>query len=66
MSDLAKNIKRYRKEVGFTQDELADKIGVNQKTVSFYESDLKTPGFKTVVKIAKALDVSIDTLVGRV
>lgn len=51
---------------GMKQRDLADKIGVHQKVISKYVNSKTTPPSDTLQKIADALDVSVDWLLGRV
>ena len=55
---------RLRKERGFTQVELAEKSGMIQALVSDYERDKLRPYADVVVRLALALDVSTDELLG--
>ena len=53
---------RLRKEHGFTQVELANKLGIIQSLVSDYETDrLRLPS-EMAVRVAMALDISTDDL----
>jgi transcriptional regulator with XRE-family HTH domain len=53
---------RLRKERGFTQVELAAKLGIIQSLISDYETDrLRLPS-DLAVRIATALDVSTDDI----
>ena len=57
-------IKFYRKEKGFTQGELAEIIGVSVQAVSKWETDSGMPDISQIVPLAKALNVSTDTILG--
>ena len=46
----------------FTQEELAKKIGLSRQALSNIETGKSIPSLKTVVKIAQALDVPIESL----
>lgn len=46
----------------FTQEELAKKIGLSRQALSNIETGKSVPSLKTVVKIAQALDVPIESL----
>ena len=59
---LAKTIKKYRKIAGFTQQELADKVGVSQKYIQYLESAKSTHSLKPIYKIAKALKIPSEDL----
>ena len=63
--DLGSRIKHYRKIKGFSQKELAEKIGVSNVVLSRYESSKRTPDADTQIKIADVLDISMDELYGR-
>lgn len=59
---FGKRLKKLRKEAGITQKELADKIGVNRATIAGYETKGKEPSYDTLIKIARALNCSLDVL----
>ena len=58
---IRENIKRYRKLNKITQQELADKIGYNKKTISDIENEnIKAhSSIQTYCNIAKVLNLSI-------
>ena len=58
---IAQRLKRYRRERGLTQQELADRIGVSNKSVSRWESG-SYPDVPTLLSLARALDVTVDAL----
>ncbi|SBW02716.1 helix-turn-helix domain-containing protein [uncultured Dysgonomonas sp.] len=60
-SDYGYNAKRLREILGVKQEELAERIGVSQQTVSRFES---TPQLddETLDKIAAALNISVDAI----
>ena len=57
-------IKRLRKERGFTQEELAEQIGVTFQAVSKWENDTGMPDISQVIPLATVFDVSTDVLFG--
>ena len=59
---IGQNVKKYRKEKGYTQRELADLIGVSVQAVSKWETDTGAPDISQVVPLASALDISTDAL----
>lgn len=60
---LAKNLKRLKKERGFSQTDLSVKTGLAYHTVAKIESGhTPDPRVMTVQKIAKAFGVSVDQL----
>jgi transcriptional regulator with XRE-family HTH domain len=62
---LGQRIASIRKERGFTQVELAEKLGVIQSVVSSYEIGRVRPAPEMILKLSAALDVSADQLLGR-
>jgi len=59
-----KNLSKIRKEKGFTQEGLARKADISFHTLVKIESGgIKNPRIETVVKLAKALGISLDDLV---
>lgn len=61
---LGDNIKRYRKERGFTQEELAIRLHVVRQTVSKWEKNLSVPDAAQLQNLAQELDVSVPELLG--
>jgi XRE family transcriptional regulator, regulator of sulfur utilization len=51
------SIRLIRKKFGLTQQEMADKCGLSQTSLSQIENGLKRPSTGTIKKICKALDV---------
>jgi transcriptional regulator with XRE-family HTH domain len=60
---LAKNLKRFRQDKGFTQQEFADLAGVKRGTIARYESGEGGIDAKTIEAFAKALGVEETDLV---
>ena len=52
-------IKRSREIAGLTQQELADLVGVSKRTIASYESTNAMARRTTIVKLARALKVSV-------
>lgn len=46
-----------------SQTQLSEKVGVKRETISRYISGEKTPSSDTLIKIADALGVTVDSLV---
>lgn len=59
---LARNLKRWRGERGFTLDSLAARSGVSRGMIIQIEQARTNPSVGTTVKLADALGVSISTL----
>ena len=59
---LGKNIKKYRKLRGLTQEQLAEMVYISPVFTSQIETASRKPSLETVVNIAECLNVSIDLL----
>lgn len=64
MIDLGKRIKRARKAKGLTQEELADRVDVSRSAVARWELGEIEPSLSHMILVAKALETSLDVLVG--
>lgn len=57
-------IKELRKSKGLTQAELAQKVGISEQAVSFYENDRRKPKIETWNRLADFFNVSVPFLQG--
>jgi transcriptional regulator with XRE-family HTH domain len=75
-ADMPKRIKResstgfgsrlaaLRKAAGITQTAFADEIGVSQRMMAYYEGPISQPPANLLPEMARALGVSVETLLG--
>lgn len=61
--NLAKNLTIYRKTLGLTQAELAEKINYSDKAVSKWERGESVPDLYVLKQLADFYNVKIDTLI---
>lgn len=59
-SQIGKRIARRRKELGFTQVEVCDRAGINDKYLSAIERATSIPSLEVLMKLALALDTTPD------
>ena len=59
---LGERIQNMRKEMGLSQEELAEKIGVSRQSVSKWENDAALPDTDRVIDLARLFGVSTDAL----
>jgi len=59
---LGQRLARLRKERGYSQVELAEKMGIIQQLITAYEHDRLRLHAEMVIRFARALDVSTDEL----
>lgn len=62
--DFGKALAKLRKARGYTQVELAEKVDSLQVVLSEYERDKNRPNADMIVRLARALEVSTDELLG--
>ena len=64
MVDFGEFLKRLRTEAGFTQQQLAERLGVTKSVVSYYELSERSPSPEVLVKLAGVFHVTTDHLLG--
>lgn len=62
--DLGKKIRAHRDELGLTQAELADKLGLTYSSVSQWESGRATPRTPILRQLAELFDTTVADLMG--
>jgi transcriptional regulator with XRE-family HTH domain len=63
-SGYLKNLKKLRKQKGWSQERLAREAGISYQTlIKIEQGRIKNPKLETLIKLAKALKVSIDKLI---
>lgn len=62
---LGKRMVFFRNSLALSQKDLAEKAGLTPAAICNIEKDIRKPSFESLIKLSKALDVSIDELVGR-
>lgn len=63
--NFSDRLKSLRKDLGLTQEELANKLNKTRSTIAGYETERKQPDYETLNKIADYFNVSVDYLLGR-
>lgn len=59
---LGEKISKSRKENNYTQEQLADILGVSRQSVSKWESDIAYPETEKLIELGKLFDCSMDYL----
>ena len=59
------NIKNFRLQKGLKQQELAEKLSITQRKVSYWENGKVEPDIDMLWEIADLFEISIDELIGR-
>jgi len=58
--DIAERIQSLRKQKGYSQEELAEKIGVSRQAVSKWESRQSTPDIDKIIALSDLFNISTD------
>ena len=61
--ELSSQVKKYRTELGLSQEELAEKIFVSRQSISNWENDKTYPDIKSLLLLSETFSVSLDTLI---
>ena len=59
---LGEKIARQRRELNYTQEQLADILGVSRQSISKWESDIAYPETDKLIELGKIFDCSLDYL----
>jgi transcriptional regulator with XRE-family HTH domain len=62
--ELGQKLRELRQELGMTQLQVANRIGVTSSIVSAYENDVRQPSYTALIKLATLFRVSTDYLLG--
>lgn len=60
---ISQVLKDERKEYGFNQEELAEKILVSKKTISNWETGKTTPDLESLLRLSDLFNLSLDELI---
>lgn len=61
---ISENIKALRKQRGFTQEQLAEALGVTAGAVYKWEAGLSVPDILLITELADFFEISVDALLG--
>lgn len=56
-------LKIYRKQYGFTQEDIAGKLGVSRQAVAKWERGESLPDIESCIKLADLYEITVDILV---
>ena len=56
------NLKLFRQKNGFTQEQIAEKLGVSRQAVAKWESGASIPNIDNMIALADLYDMSVDML----
>ena len=59
---LGKRVQKLRKSLGYTQEELAEKLNISRTHMGHIEQGRKSPSLKLIDKLARTLKVKVPEL----
>jgi len=62
---FSERLRQERERKGLSQADLASKSGLQPSAISHFETNNRAPSFENLKKLADALSVTIDYLIGR-
>lgn len=60
--ELGNQIKKYRADLGLSQEALAEKIYVSRQTISNWETEKSYPDVNSLIRMSEVFDVTVDAL----
>ena len=64
LMDFSQIVKQLRQERGWSQQEVADRVGLNKMTISQYENGKRKPSFEMIEALAEVFHVDLNYLLG--
>lgn len=61
---LGKRLRKFRKENGYSQNHIANILGIERSTYTYYETAKTVPVIFDLMRLADLYNVSLDTLLG--
>ena len=62
MDEFVCHLKKYRQIKGFTQEQLAEKVGVRRETIMRLEKAQYNPSLKLAIDLSRAVEAPIEEL----
>ncbi|MFO0939869.1 MAG: helix-turn-helix transcriptional regulator [Pirellulales bacterium] len=61
-AEFCERVKARRKELGLTQAEMAEKLGITQPSYAYIEAGRREPGLNQMCRLASALETTVHDL----
>ncbi len=62
--EFGKNFRKYRLQNGYTQKQVAEKLGISQSNISDWENNISRPEYENLIALARLYDETIESLLG--
>lgn len=61
---MSNNIRAYREQLGFSQDELGQQVGVTRQTIATWENGEREPSLVQLTSVSRTMGVAVELLQG--
>ena len=65
MNRFAERVRELRAEIGMSRAELAKKVNVSERLISYWENGKRECDFDMLLRLAELFSVSVDYLLGK-
>lgn len=62
--EFGQNFKKYRLQNGYTQKQVAEKLGIEQSNISDWENNISRPEYENLIALARLYDETLESLLG--
>lgn len=62
--EFGNRFKELRIQNGYTQKQVADKLGIKQSNISDWENNVSRPEYENLIALAKLYNESLESLLG--
>ncbi len=62
--EFGKNFKAIRLQNGYTQKQVADKLGIKQSNISDWENNVSRPEYENLIALAELYHETLEALLG--
>jgi transcriptional regulator with XRE-family HTH domain len=59
-TEIGLRIRERRRELGYSQQQLAERMGATQPRISAWEKGRREPGYDNLLRLTSALGVTVD------
>lgn len=63
IENISNNVRLQRTKLRISQDKLSELTGINQQQISYIENGKACPKLETVIKLAEALNATVNDLI---
>ena len=62
--NIGDNISKYRKQMGLSQEKIAEYMDVSRQAVTKWENNISRPSTDNLIRLAEILNVNVEDLLG--